>query len=268
MALPTDDMKIGLHFRGAELSRAIVSGSVFKYVTADVAIRFLDSWHLKYGTYNDAFEMRPIFSLDNALPQDMAESLREEPIAAEIMRDAMVNGYRRSVGALCLSRAPENALMWGHYADGYRGARLEFDASDPAFSRGHPERGTGYGRLFPVVYVHTPTELVLNPFDVYSSVEQSCLTKSRDWAYEAECRLLWPLADPDRSVIAGGTEHLLYFVGPRALRSVTLGVDASRETEEIVGRLLADRPESAHVVLQRTHRHAMQFELVYERLSR
>lgn len=83
-------------------------------------------------------------------------------------------------GMLSLTERPENLLMWGHYSSSHTGVCLEFavSADEPFF-----------GRAQPVVYLDKrPT---FNPKGTEEeNVEAALLTKSPDWKYESEWRII------------------------------------------------------------------------------
>jgi DUF2971 family protein len=84
------------------------------------------------------------------------------------------------IGILCLTEDPLDMLMWGHYADAHTGVCLQFSVSptDPFF-----------GRAQPVTYsIKRPK---FDPDRSYQeNAEAAILTKSIDWMYEHEWRIL------------------------------------------------------------------------------
>lgn len=75
----------------------------------------------------------------------------------------------------CLSLKPDNQLMWGHYADHHRGVCLEFNA-----------RTRDFGLAIEVEYKTTCPQ-----YSLADETDMSPLyTKSADWAYEREYRVI------------------------------------------------------------------------------
>jgi hypothetical protein len=109
--------------------------------------------------------------------------------------------------------------MWSHYADNHRGICLEFDANSELF---RSCRRVAYRSKYPVM---RPQTLLQGNF------EQALLTKSNDWKYEDEYRIIAKKAS------AGGTSgdfmmasedgYLDLPIG--ALRSVVAGCESNVE---------------------------------------
>ena len=96
--------------------------------------------------------------------------------------DAMVKGLARSLGVLSLSRNPYNILMWSHYADHHRGFLVEFGIYPDA-----PE--SELKMLVPQKVVYSEDRPVVSFRDGFN-LEKYFLTKSLDWSYEEEERVL------------------------------------------------------------------------------
>jgi hypothetical protein len=80
----------------------------------------------------------------------------------------------------CLTRRPDSLLMWAHYGDKHTGICLEFDAAIEPFVR-----------AYRVLY--NDTLVVLGPDcieDARKVADAVLLSKSKEWKYEGEYRLL------------------------------------------------------------------------------
>lgn len=98
-------------------------------------------------------------------------------------------------GVLCFSKSWANPVLWGHYADKFRGVALGFEVTSP--------------HLVPVIYAKTPIKIDTDPVTglpqpSYDMVDQMQRTKFEDWRYEDEMRVY---AQLDRDVCESG----LYF---------------------------------------------------------
>lgn len=97
----------------------------------------------------------------------------------------------RQFGILCLTEAPDNLLMWAHYADCHRGFVLEFDSTHAFFNQ-RTSTSDYLRHLAKVSYTRVRPQLTL--FDstidpevfVANLVASYFLTKSADWSYEKE----------------------------------------------------------------------------------
>jgi len=107
------------------------------------------------------------------------------------------------IGMLCFTETADSLLMWGHYADGHRGLVYGFDPRHPFFDQriggedGVPSlQRVEYSRRRPRVTASDTRA----PGDVLAEflANRFFFTKSHDWSYECEWRLVLPL-DPARS---------------------------------------------------------------------
>jgi hypothetical protein len=151
-------------------------------------------------------------------------------LTPEKLREAFISAARRAYGErrtiqreqrgiACFSATYTDIMMWSHYADGHRGFCLEFDTSQPPFSK-----------ALQVTYVDTPP--LLNPVDVLvedpsddknnALLRALVLTKARCWSYEQEWRLMH--AEPSK----------LYGYGSRPLTGIYFGAEMPHAYKEIV----------------------------------
>lgn len=134
----------------------------------------------------------------------------------------------RQVGVLSLAEIPDSLLMWAHYAESHRGFVVGFDGGHPFFDqRKYP--GDVIRRLQRVHYSsERPAAALLNPS--LSEQEQAdllashfWLTKSRDWEYEKEWRMLCSKDDASEVLRIGDQDVCLYSVPESAMTDVVLG---------------------------------------------
>ncbi len=122
------------------------------------------------------------------------------------------NQLDASVGIVCFSRAWNNPLLWGHYANKHRGIALGFDVPDDS--------------LFPVIYTNQRAKI---KFDENSRtvvggksvVNKLLCTKFSDWVYEEESRFFVSL---DTLQKEGGL-HFLEFSPQLLLKEVIVGLN-------------------------------------------
>ena len=161
--------------------------------------------------FNDPWDCKPCFdpsSLEDPKQRDQWRAYFEQLHAdcppnerAENVRDLgpdwwrnptqlekVIEGMGPSVWGLnaknyrifCLTTKPTSLLMWAHYADKHRGLCLEFDAT--------AEKIWGARRVvYADRFLSTSAETIANSEKL---VELSLLTKSTEWAYEEEYRVL------------------------------------------------------------------------------
>lgn len=185
--------------------------------------------------FNDPFDCRPVHRFDGTESEvreylrrlfikfqpDQAAHDREneiEAILADPNRDprrpenlqifaALTASFATNqTGVLCLSAAPDVPLMWSHYAESHTGVCLGFDSESDYFSIAQPVR---YTRNRPSV---DPIAQSNNQM-----LEASLFTKSLDWAYEEEWRI----------VLESGPGN--YTMPSRPLRSIVTGTGITHD---------------------------------------
>ncbi|PWJ10450.1 DUF2971 domain-containing protein [Ruminococcus flavefaciens] len=96
----------------------------------------------------------------------------------------------------CFAQSPYSMLMWSHYANNHQGFCIEYETPD--YSK---ENENIYFNLFPVIYTDTRTSLTklslnwnatgsLSHSDIWDFYKYCLLSKSLDWKYQQEWRLI------------------------------------------------------------------------------
>lgn len=151
-------------------------------------------------------------------PQMETESFQLAEFMTPYLRSIMEAKFEELLGILCLTEKQDNLLMWAHYTDSHQGFVLEFDGTAPFFDqRVNPEDELRHLRK--VKYSpHRPTLSVseIEHFDVF-------LTKSQDWEYEQEWRMLSPLASASEVIDSKPTNIHLFAFPKGVVTSVIFG---------------------------------------------
>jgi hypothetical protein len=174
-----------------------------------------------------------------------------------------------SFAILSLSEVPDSILMWSHYAESHKGFVLELDATDPFFDQ----------KTFPndslrcvhkVLYEHdrpsqahfetkywlrTRKDASKDLLEYMAGV--LLLTKSSDWAYEQEWRMVIPLASA-RKVDAG--IHVLD-LPPHCILRVIVGSAMSDNDLKCIFEIL-EHPDYFHVEVRRAVCDTQRFRVV------
>ncbi|HIF9108244.1 TPA: DUF2971 domain-containing protein [Photobacterium damselae] len=163
-----------------------------------------------YSDFNDPFDCLAIYDVVQSLKKyEFRSDLFQE--AARIMnrpnrdipklRLQMLNKLQSSiesgsfhndvvsnVGICCLSHNPDSILMWSHYAKNHTGFVVEFTVKqdDQNLNMNNVEE-----KLFgwDVIYNETMPTIVAGS-DSFDAVKDLFLTKSPEWKYESEYRVL------------------------------------------------------------------------------
>ena len=147
--------------------------------------------------------------------------MRADPNArVEFMRgaSASIQAMVAERRIYCLTPKPSNVLMWSHYADNHRGICLEFGVADNPLFR------TASEVVYRKEYPHwVPCDINDKP----GLVMELILTKSCEWSYEEEYRLV----SVRTSDLANFLQlHGDFFRLPRgALRAVIMGCEADHK---------------------------------------
>jgi len=174
---------------------------------------------------------------------------------APAMREKFLASINSTLGVFCMTEARDNLLMWAHYADKHRGFVLEFDREHPFFSR---KRGPNdeFNQLLPVLYSSARPNDYLANLDVTSVF----LTKSEEWRYEREWRILAPLSECTEN--RDGMH--LYAFPPECVTGVILGCKVAQTDENELMEVLKSDQRYAHVVCTRARLDEREFRLQFD----
>lgn len=217
--------------------------SIFKYT--QYRKDFFENFLLKFsmfGEFNDPFEMIPgdfVFSLTEDEAKGFfsySSSLNDPTYHLENVMDVQ-SGVRASLGVICFTTRQDNLLMWSHYGNNHEGICIEFDANADFFNGKYKGSSQGVfgevaskdyyknvGELKKVNYSKT-RPLFIDPSELQDDTE-SWLTKSEDWEYEQEYRILLPVEHTVRY-----KEMLFYRVDKESIKSVIIGCQVSQATK-------------------------------------
>lgn len=162
------------------------------------------------------------------------------------------------IHAFCLTMNRESLLMWAHYAEHHKGAILGFEVA---------EVKSFLSKAQPVIYlVEFPKSENLEDkarlnlgrsVDMHKWMAATLLTKSVEWSYEAEWRVLvrYELLDDN---------HLVQFP-PQSLKEIVLGCRHSPDTHEQVIRIATNDMPHLRVYIADIDSHT--FSLNYHAVS-
>jgi Protein of unknown function (DUF2971) len=176
---------------------------LFKYMSATRLMAMLKQPSIRFtqpSALNDPYECH--LTLDRkALLAHYRESRRshEPSLGADrldksvamaedqLVIDALLHyrERRNGLGVVSLSENPLQLLMWAHYADEHRGAVVELDMTHPALMP-RSDGGATYSDIRKVEY----TQLKVSGLPWPNTIVNVLSTKSTDWSYEREWRLI------------------------------------------------------------------------------
>lgn len=147
--------------------------------------------------------------------------------------DLSTRAINQGLGILSLSRRWNSALMWSHYTATYKGFCVGFDRQHTFFKGRKTEIGM-MNKLAPVIY--SPDRVILQEKKENYKGFEIFLTKSPDWIYEAEERLLATLGFADKITEQGSNKYPVYLfkIPFDAITELVVGHMASDELKQLI----------------------------------
>lgn len=198
------------------------------------------------------------------ITEDMLDGLVETYLRGGVEFDQqMLEKVRKdlndSIGVLSLTEKPDDLPMWAHYAQDHQGFVIEFDETDSFFNKG------------PASLPHTEQLIVRRPSDEcgylrkveYSRDRPSHLSvldltssmvlqsKSKEWQYEQEWRMLQPLEDADKVEPKESGNIYLFSMPPSCVKGVILGYKMSEENKNRILDLRISDKRYSHLKVSR-----------------
>jgi hypothetical protein len=296
----------------------LIPRSLFKYVTADTALKVLTNKTLRWSSpdsFNDPFEFRSPFEFGFELEQleepflqqasilitqqDNPDLFQDNPVA-DVIRKARaqrlgggdpvkirelfrprfpeyVNRLKQGLESdrnvwlemkktyrvLCLSAVRDNILMWSHYADEHKGAVLEFQPKIELGTEMLGARIVTYSKEVPVA-------VTLEQFLLYITGQgpkprpqdpfvKSVYTKSSDWIYENEWRILTEQRKEEQGPISYRPFH------PQELAAIYFGCRMSDSDKESIRSAVSSL--GSHVSFFQMRVERIRYELTAEPLG-
>jgi len=206
-------------------------------------------------SFNDPFEfkMRTSFDAPEQIKTEMAiqQLLKKHPnitfdearkLAPAFLDECERNGPDRikqrilnDYGIVTFAGVLQNILMWSHYADGHKGICIEFHYSNKVhldfFARALAVK---YRKKVPTINLYTEDTL---------SIGKKLLSKSIDWKYEQEYR-----------IIEYNRNHNQYYeFDPTLISKIYLGLRISDENTKKVKSFISEIPQNARPILMKAN---------------
>ncbi|OQY01441.1 MAG: hypothetical protein B6I26_03690 [Desulfobacteraceae bacterium 4572_130] len=143
----------------------------------------------------------------------MKDKQLKENMARKLEDDYQIR-ISKKIGVLCLSAISDNILMWSHYAGSHSGICIEFEATSYTEFFGLADK-VDYEKDYPVVNIIKDAG--------YNMAKKVLLTKSKDWKYEKEWRIINKDAPPGSYKFPSGF-----------LKGVILGAKIGKNKEKVL----------------------------------
>lgn len=163
----------------------------------------------------------------------------------------------KAIGILSLTERPDHPLMWSHYANNHAGLVIEFDEGHEFFAEQEeiPPKVSGlhkviYSRERPTFETLLDTEVMDGSKEKQAEwLEKMFFTKSKDWEYEQEWRMIKPLKKADRIIeLAEGNIHL-FTLPPGCISGLILGEKMRSETRASIVNSVAKDIDYSHLTI-------------------
>ena len=223
-------------------------GQIYRYRAANkfsfIELGSRSIWMASVASFNDPFEFASLDSDFDDTPENrefavrFTESNMELPREAieellkttdwEDMRESMRNTIESKInnrGVACLSLRVDSELMWGHYADGHRGFVVGYDTSCFPFS---DALEVSYSDELARISFK---EILEDPDGMFDRINSISTTKSGNWSYEDEYRIVNPRPN---------SANQSFRVPSEAIKSITFGAKTTNDDKSTVGRLVQD----------------------------
>lgn len=161
-------------------------------------------WMCQAGKFNDPFDCAFLY---NCRSKDVYDPKTEYELAVkeglqQFNRDKESRSIQESVFIACFSEKCDSMLMWSHYSDEHRGICVGYNLHELIEKY----------NCFPVIYSNKMPQRKELDIGKKDRLYESILTKSKDWEYEAE----WRIIDIDEKK-AGQNGKLIEFIKPVAI---------------------------------------------------
>jgi len=198
-----------------------------------------------FGEFNDPFELLPgnfgaTLSPDKSKEQ-YSHNMHDPANYYDYYMDAQC-GVRATVGVICFTSREDNLLMWAHYANNHTGICIEFDATAYFFNGQYKDSCKGlfgdgttpdpYETIGELKEVHYSKKrpLFIDPSEL-SNYTDFWFTKSEDWSYEEEYRILLPVEHAVEHETDKGNIWV-YSIDKKNIKSVILGCQMTKKTKD------------------------------------
>lgn len=187
------------------------------------------------------------------IAQYFTETNEKDTIKArETLRQAAV-----CRGVLSLTETPDNLLMWSHYAAQHTGMVIEFDELHSIFDElTIPKDNPG---LYQKVVYSDSRPIWKNLED--RKIQDFMLTKSKEWAYEKEWRIVKELRDAKCVIPTSPHDICLFDMPTSAIKRVILGARVNPEDRDSIKNTLRTTPHLRHIRLQQASLDERRFAL-------
>ncbi|WBL24260.1 DUF2971 domain-containing protein [Zunongwangia sp. HGR-M22] len=181
-------------------------------------------------------------NLKKQLKQQSKENIRDTSLS-----DAQSN-VNRDIGILSLTKKWNNTLMWSHYSNSHKGFCVGFDPTNKYFDDYINDDGTKSRTKKDVIYSKERAKIPMTLAKRDELGIEPFITKSLDWYYEDEIRVIASLNLHDDIIRKEPMDIYLFKVPHSLIREIIMGVNINEQDE----KLITDFCEKRNINLYKT----------------
>jgi Protein of unknown function (DUF2971) len=157
--------------------------------------------------------------------------------------EGLYTGFDNNIGVLSLSEKRDDLLMWAHYAQNHRGFVIGFDGGHGYFHQ-RLSPSDEFRHVRKVQYSKSRPNIKLTTVEDATGI---FLTKSEDWRYEDEWRMMRPLANASETKVVGDRSVHLFSFPPACVTEVILGYRMAPQFKKEIFEYLSSDEQYSHV---------------------
>lgn len=189
-------------------------------VKNDVKHGYLESWGLTQQK-DDKGAFEEFWNAMDSETKQVYRALTSSKIREGVANRTLVKSMYVLCFSMCEDGDPAQKLMWSHYANGYRGVRIGIRMDDPHFPLYADSVKYCWERprldLAKVMSLHDEDKEVVRFW------RDNLITKSNEWAYERECRIVADALSLEKDRDCKGGEAYFWRFDPSVVANVDLG---------------------------------------------
>jgi hypothetical protein len=214
--------------------------------------------------FNDPFELNSLEPEEMRLTEEAKSHCRErhnERLGIDV--NETIERYfqkqhtlrmENAVGILCLSSNPNSLLMWAHYTNSHKGFLIEFTQSEHLWD--------SIGVPIKVLYEDERPTL---DYDDDKNYFQHFHTKSKEWSYESEYRVVTPADELEEFKPIENLSLLMQIINPKCISRVFFGCAMNTNDKNKLKKILMN-PALDHVELYQSVLHTREYALQYKKI--
>lgn len=192
------------------------------------------------------------------IPRIMSIKNIYPPNFIEDQQKAFNIGFRNIMSdssMFCLTEEKDNLLMWAHYANNHTGIVIKFRNIPDGDSPIQLAQKVAYTNKIPEVPI---SKFIRNEFTIDTLHQIYTLTKSKEWAYEKEWRIVTTLRNKTKSF------EILPFV-KEEVAAVYLGCKINSTSKDTVVKIIKSKYPWAEIY--QANKDSCEFKLIFNKID-